>query len=172
MRKTRVTYTDLSFRNGLTLYIGYTTHCVSVLQTCLELGMPADYEPTSISLTLLERSTRYETTKCLELLIQYHADINRSNGYAIRLAVCDNRLDMTDVLIKAGADVKLRGSGGSAIGYALMYASHAIVLRLLSAGATLPGAALKLARYTGIDRQLKIDFLHSMSRQHKPRLIL
>jgi len=160
MHLTRST-TTLIHTGNITRWIGHATDNASLLHICLDSGLSANYKPHTLALTLVERSVSFKTTTCLELLIQYHADINCNDGAPIGFAVCRNRLDVVDVLIKAGVDVNLHGRYLSIMSYAFMYASHTIVTRLLSAGATLPSNALKLVYKTKISKQLKIDFLRA-----------
>jgi len=161
MRKTRRTKSVVSLLHteNIDRWTGYHTKNAAVLGVCLELGMSANYKPYAIALSHIEESVSYKTTQCLELLIRYHADVDCDDGYPIRVAAYENRLDVVNVLIKAGADVNLCGFGKSAISNAIMYANHTVFTQLLLAGATLPDNAMSLARRTKVDSQLKVGVL-------------
>jgi len=166
MHKTRKSTSVLSLlhTNTPTLRLGYAMQCVAVLHLCLDLGMPVNYKPHNMTLTLLGRSVRCKTTQCLELLIKYHADVD-GDGFPIRIATHENRLDMVKLLIKAGVNVNPRGVYMSPIRAALVHASHHVVSHLWLAGAVLPEDALHLANNTQIDSPMKIQLLSNVPKQ-------
>jgi len=159
MRKTRIQDSVLSLLHAhiLTLDVGYTTRCAMILHLSLDLGMPVDYKPYFGRWTHLENAVSYNDTPCVELLIRCGADVNHDRGRPVRIAVCNNRLEILRILLKVGANVDSGGIYNSAISQALTHARCSIVEELLFAGAVLPDDALSLAKYSHTDSALKVD---------------
>jgi len=164
MHMTRKTNTFLSMLHPTTLTFdeGYHTTCVAVLNVCLEHKMPVNYKPYYYD-TVLNLAVYYQRRKHVQLLIKHRADVNCCSGYPIRHAAWNNDLDVTDMLIDAGADVNLCSTRTSAINTALVYASLPVVSRLIQAGAIINNImlAMSLARKSAIDSAEKVAFLNT-----------
>jgi len=154
----------LSVQRALSTLDGYTSVYTCILNVCLEYGMPIEHRSYAGN-TVLEKAVIHKRIARVELLIKYGANVNSGDGLPIRMAVWNESIPITDMLIKAGADVNLHVLYRSAISIALEHNGLLFVLRLLQAGATLPDNAITLARESTIDSAKKVEFLHALKIQ-------
>ena len=120
------------------IYVAVVTEHVRVCQLLLAFGADARFKTEDTLRTLLAITTIDGNLPMVNLLLEYHADLDDPDTYGwtpIGHAAFKGFVDICRVLVDAGANLDLLVSGKTALTEAARAGHHEIVQMLLAAGA-------------------------------------